>query len=140
MGAPIPAPLRDAIVRAYAEGAGSYDEVAALLGVGRATVNRVLRLKRETGSVAPRPRGGGNLSPIHGRLADLLVAVVTRMPDATVAELTNELISRADISTSRSSVLRALGRLGYSRKKSPSWQRSATRPSTASAVARSARS
>jgi transposase len=140
MGAPIPAPLRDAIVRAYAEGAGSYDEVAELLGVGRATVNRVLRLKRETGSVAPKPRGGGNPSPIHGRLADLLVAIVTKMPDATVAELTDELIARADLSTSRSSVLRALGRLGYSRKKSPSWQRSATRRSTASAAARSARS
>lgn len=140
MGAPISAPLREAIVRTYRDGGGTYDEVAETLGVGRATVSRVLRLKRESGAVVPRPRGGGNLSPIHGRVADLLVSIVRTMPDATVAELADTLMARGDVTTSRSSVLRALYRLGYSRKKSPSWRRSATRPSTAHDVERSARS
>jgi transposase len=140
MGAPIPSQLREAIVRTYQEGDRSYDEVATALGIGRATVNRVLRLKRETGSVAALPRGGGNRSPIHGKLAELLVAIVTKMPDATVAELADALISRSNITTSRSSVLRALVRLGYSRKKSRSWRASATRRKTASGDANSARS
>jgi transposase len=139
MGAPISAELRQAIVRTYEEGGRSYDDVADLLGVGRATVNRVLRLKRETGSVAPKPRGGGNRSPIHGKIAELLVAIVTTMPDATVAELADVLVARAPIRTSRTSILRALDRLGYSRKKSPSWRRSATRPRTSSDAERSAR-
>ena len=139
MGAPIPLQLREAIVRAYEPGDRSYADVAETLGVGRATVNRVLRLKRETGDVEPRPRGGGNRSPIHGKLAELLVAIVSAMPDATVAELADALMARSEITTSRSSVLRALGRLGYSRKKSLSWQRSATRQKTSRVGARSAR-
>jgi transposase len=121
MGAAISSQMREAIVRAY--GAGdrySYDEVASLLGVGRATVNRVLRLKRETGATVPRPRGGGNFSPIHGKIAKLLVSVVRTMPDATVSELTDALMAQADVTTSRSSVMRALHRLGFSRKKSRS--------------------
>lgn len=138
MGAPIAAPLREAIVRTYGEGGGTYDEVAEALGVGRATVSRVLRLKRETGAVDPLPRGGGNLSPIHGKVADLLVAIVRTMPDATVAELADALMVRGEVATSRSSVLRALYRLGYSRKKSPSWRPSETRPSIVRGAASSA--
>lgn len=111
-----------------------------MLGIGRATVNRILRLKRESGDVERRPRGGGVTSPIHGKLAKLLESIVTDMPDATVVELTNALIERGGITTSRSSVQRALGRLGFSRKKSPSWQPSATRLSTGKDAASTARS
>lgn len=119
MANPMDQRVREAIVRSRGEGL-SYEEISALLGVGRATVSRVLRLQRETSSVQPRPKGGGNPSPIRGRIAELLRRIVNEMPDATVAELTEALCVRADMDTSRSSVLRALKRLGYSRKKSPS--------------------
>lgn len=112
-----PEAVRNAIVELRERGHHTYEEIAALLGVGRATVSRVLRLHREFGSVAPRPRGGGNYSPIHGRVAKLLVAIVTRMPDATITELTEALEKKASISTSPSSVQRALQRLGYSKKR-----------------------
>lgn len=125
MPAPTPLQLREAIVRARSESL-SYLQIAELLGIGRATVNRVLRRQRESGGVDPRPRGGGNVSPIHGRIEQILHRIIEEMPDATVAELTLALIDRANIDTSRSGVQRALTRLGYSRKKSPSWQRSAT--------------
>jgi transposase len=130
--------IRQAIVRLHQEEHRSYEEIAELLQVGRATVSRVLRRSRETGGVDRLPRGGGNLSPIHGRIAGLLGAVVSKMPDATVAELTAALVERADITTSRSAVLRALGRLGYSRKESRLWRSSGTAKSTAPDDARSA--
>ena len=130
MTTPVDPRVRNAIVRGYHKDRRTYDELAGSLGVGLATVNRVLRLHRETGGVAPRPRGGGNFSPIEGKLTDLLCRIVADMPDATVAELTAALMKRGSIYTSRSSVQRALARLGYSRKKSHSWQRSATRRST----------
>jgi transposase len=120
MGAAISMQLREAIVRTYGSGRYTYDEIASLLGVGRATVNRVLRLKRETGATLPRARGGGNVSPIHGRIAELLVDIVGTMPDATVTELTDALMDKGRVTTSRSSVVRALQRLGFSRKKSRS--------------------
>src|SRR2546425_1523781 len=112
----IPIRLREAIIRAR-EQRFTYEQIAGTLGVGRATVSRVLRLHRETGGVAPRPAGGGWRSPIHGRIANLLRAIVRELPDATVAELTDALMERGEQRTSRSAVQRALLRLGYSRKK-----------------------
>lgn len=134
---PIPIKMREAVLRARTKGC-TYEEIAGLLGIGRATVNRVLRLHRETMSVEPRPRGGGNVSPIHGEVAELLTALVNEMPDATVAELATALMTRSGASTSRSGVQRALGRLGFSRKKSLSSRSNATRRSTGSAARSSA--
>lgn len=130
MPAPISAEERATIVRAHRDLGLTFDEVAQLTGRGRATVSRVIRLERETGSVTPRPKGGGRFSPIVGKVAELLLAIVTTMPDATVAELVNALESKSGVSTSRSAVTRALKRLGVTRKKRPSSRRSATRPNT----------
>lgn len=137
--AAVPIQVREAIVRAVDERHLSYQATADLLGVGYATVNRVLSRYRRTKSVAPKPRGGGWTSPIQGQIAELLQKIVTAMSDATVEELTAALEKRARIKTSRSAVQRALHRLGYSRKKSPSWQRSATLQNGAAFVESSAR-
>lgn len=135
VGHPTPEQLRAAIVRAFHEQGMSYEEIAELLGVGEATVSRVLRLHRETGSVAPRPRGGGNFSPIRGEVAGELSALVAERSDATVKELATELAQRIGVKTSRSSVLRALHRLGFTRKKSPSSpKRGIARTSSGAAV------
>lgn len=48
-----PIKLREAVLRARAEGR-TYEDIAALLGIGRATVNRLLRLHRETSSLKCR--------------------------------------------------------------------------------------
>jgi transposase len=133
-------PVREAIVRAFHDRKLSYEEIASLLAIGEATVSRVLRRHRETGAVDPLPRGGGNFSPLRGEVLDVLRALVRERPDATLDELTDALIERAVVQTSTSSVSRALQRLDYSRKKSPSLQSSATHRSTASGTARSARS
>jgi transposase len=130
--------IRRAIVRLYEDEDLSYDEIAEVIGVGRATVNRVLRRHRQTGRVEPLPRGGGNKSPIHDRVASLLVAIVTKLPDATVEEITAALSERASITTSRSAVQRALTRLGYSKKRLRSWRPSGTRRSTGVDAASSA--
>ena len=136
MGAPISIAMRNAILRARERGL-SYEETPQL-GVGYATVNRVLRLQRETGSIEPRPHSGGNLSPITGveQVAILLRALVAAMPDATAAEFAEALKRGAAVVTSVSSVQRALHRLGFSRKKRASSRPSATRPSTRSGAPR----
>lgn len=129
---------RNAIVRAWHEEKLTYEQIAQRLCVGEATVSRILLLHRETGAVDPRPRGGGNWSPIQKEIAELLTRIVEEMPDATIAELTEALLKRADVETSRSSVQRAMQRLGFSRKKRPSPRSSATRPSASRTGARSA--
>jgi transposase len=131
--------LREAIVRAWHEKGLSYAAIASLLGVGEATVSRVLRRYRETASVEPHAHGGGNRSPIRGEVAAALERLVAEMPDATIDELTQALTASAPVTTSRSAVMRALQRFGYSRKKRPSPRSSATAPSDALTGARSAR-
>ena len=136
--AAVPVQVREAIVRAVEQQGLTYQATADLLDVGYATVNRVLSRYRKTKSVEPLPKGGGWESPIQGRIADLLTEIVTTMSDATVEELTAALQKQARIKTSRSAVQRALHRLGYSRKKSHSWRRSATHPNGDRSVASSA--
>ena len=115
---PTPPQVRRVIVRLRQEGR-TYDEIAELVGVGSATVNRILRRYRETGSLDPLAPGGGNPSPLR-RIERKFKALVSAMPDATVAEMATALRKAEKLATSRSSVQRALVRLGYSRKKSPS--------------------
>ncbi|MFP2900171.1 helix-turn-helix domain-containing protein [Corallococcus sp. 4LFB] len=67
-GQPNPEKLRRAIVRAFHDEGLAYAQIAHLQGIGEATVSRVLRLYRETGDVVPRPKGGGNFSPIRGKV------------------------------------------------------------------------
>ena len=119
MRPPTPLPVRRVIVRLREEGR-THEEIADLVGVGPATVNRILSRYRKTGSLEPLAPGGGNPSPLRGKVADKLKALVEAMPDATVVEMAAALKKAEKLATSRSSVQRALTRLGYSRKKSPS--------------------
>lgn len=121
--------VRKAIVRAKKRGL-TYGEIAALLDVGEATVSRVLRLGRERKSLRPRPPSGGWFSPIVGPVARCLEAIVKAVPDSTLDEITAALIARTKVSTSRSGVIRALRRMGYTKKNSRSWRRNATRRNT----------
>lgn len=107
--------VRRVIVRLRQEGR-TYEQIAKLVGVGTAIVTRILRRYRETGSLEPSTPGGGNLSPLRGKVEMKLRALVTAMPDATVAEMAVALRKAEKLATSRSSVQRALVRLGYSRK------------------------
>ena len=53
--------LRRRIADAYLNGrTPTYEATAVMFEVGTATVNRILRRKRETGDVAPKPKGGNN--------------------------------------------------------------------------------
>lgn len=125
-----PTQVRETIIRAFHDRGLTYETIADLLGIGRATVSRVLRRHRESGTVEPRPRGGGNVSPIRGKVADQLRALLERKPDLTIAEMAIELQRIAKIHTSAASVHRALTRLGYTRKKSASSRLSGTRRRT----------
>ena len=115
MRTPTSPEIRAVIIRLRDEGR-TYLEIADLVRVGVATVNRVIRLHRETGGLSPSKPGGGNFSPIKGRIEQKLRALVAALPDSTVAELGDALSKAEKLSTSRSSVQRALTRMGYSRK------------------------
>ena len=115
--------LRERAVDAYERRAGSYDEVAALFGVGRATINRWLRLKRETGGIAERPHGGGRQAKIVGNALEKLRAMVLAKNDSTRKELAQGLLEKSKVAVSVATIGRTLRRLGLTRKKSRSMPR-----------------
>src|SRR5690242_17933107 len=107
MGQPKPREVREAIVRAREQNLG-YDEIAELLGVGRATVSRTLRLHRESGDIDPRPKGVGNFSICRGPRAELLRASGEAMPGGSSRELSRACGKEAKVSTSAMSWGRGL--------------------------------
>jgi transposase len=100
----------------------TYELAAARFAIGKATLNRWLRLKRETGSVAVKPRKPVQRSPID---MDWLKAHVEAHPDATLKQRAQahqqERGGRVLVISSFSG---ALKRLGFTHKKRPSTPRS----------------
>src|SRR5262249_58104156 len=79
--------LRDRVVRACDEGWGTRQQVADVFGVSTAWIRRLLQRRRETGSFAAKPRGGGApTQKTHDRPARLLVLGVAQ-PHAPLAQL-----------------------------------------------------
>lgn len=117
--------LRERAVGAYERGEGTYDEIAERFDVGVASLNRWLRLKRETGSVEHRPLGGGHPTVFDEEGLPKLVALVDEKPDRTLDELCEVWKERHGDTVSTSAVGRALERAGLTRKKSRSgrWRR-----------------
>lgn len=54
----LPLRLKEKAVQSYLSGHGSYEQVAEMFGIGRATLSRALRQYREQGEVSNKPKGG----------------------------------------------------------------------------------
>ena len=121
MAAPYSIDLRERVFKAW-EACGDADDVAATFGVSRAWVHRLAQRQRETGSIAPRKQTKFRSRVLAG-LEDRLKLLVTARPDATLAELREELPTRAALSTLWSE----LDRLGLTVKKNRTRQRTASR-------------
>jgi transposase len=110
--------LRSRIIAAWQSTTySSWEEIAETYGVGRATVNRLIRRFRATGSVAPAPHAGG-LEPLipEEKLLEVF-ELVQEQPDRTVEELAALYSEQSGVTVSRATMGRALERLGLSRKK-----------------------
>jgi transposase len=113
---PYPVALRERAVRAYETSTETYLEVAARFSIGLNTLVRWVQQTRETGSAAPKDKGGGWQSPVN---LPLLHTLVRERPDLTTDELTRAYNNQAapEARVHRSSILRALQRSGYVFKK-----------------------
>lgn len=91
-------------------------EVAAKFDVSPAWVRRLKQNRRETGSIAPRPRSGGRPAIIVGKRRERLKQLLAEHPDATV----DELHRRLRLKCCRSTVHNTVVAMGLSYKKSHS--------------------
>jgi transposase len=115
--------LRRRIVRAYAQGQGSVRELAKLFAVAPNTVQSYRNLLRDTGSLAPRPHGGGVKPRLDRQGLEEVRRLTQEMPDATLAELAKELAQRCNVGVSIATMSRTLQRARRGAKKSASRDR-----------------
>ena len=106
--------LRERVVAACDEGVDTGAEIAARFSVSESWIRRLLQRRRETGSIAPKPRGGGRPPAFSDAAAERLRGAVAADPDATLEELA----VASGVACGTSAVDRALRRLGITRKKS----------------------
>src|SRR5262245_52107734 len=110
--------FRRKVVQAYEAGRGSQRVLARLFGVSLSFVQELLQRYRQTGSVAPKPHGGGKPSKVAPHGAEI-VRLHTEQPDASLAERCEQLAKRTRVRVSRMTMSRALDRLELTRKKRP---------------------
>ena len=105
--------LRERVVAACDARDGTREQIAARFSVSVSWVRKLIRRRRETGSIAPRPRGGGQPPAFDAEAGRRLREAVRADDDATLEELARA----AGVACCASAVHRALQRLGITRKK-----------------------
>lgn len=118
--------LRERVVRAADLGEETREEIAERFGVSTAWIRRILQRRRETGTIAAHPHGGGMPAKYAGAALERLKRELAAQPDATLEELRD----RTRVNASIMAVFRALERLGGRRKKSHSAPPSRTGPTS----------
>jgi transposase len=116
MGRPHPVELRERVVAFVEEGNG-HREAGRHFRVSPKFVNDMVRLKRGTGGLAPKPQGNPGRGKLVG-VADWVRRRIAGKGDITLDELVVELSEHHGLTVHRSSVGRLLHRLGLSHKKS----------------------
>ncbi len=108
--------LRKRVVAACDRHDGKREDIGKRFGVSTAWIRRLLQRRRETGSIAPFPQNPGRKPSLDDRKMERLRRIVGRLPDATLRELKE----RLGVRLSDGAMIRALGRLRLTLKKSRS--------------------
>jgi transposase len=105
--------LRQRVAAAVDHGEGSLRQIAHRFRVSLSFVARLLRRRRQTGSLEPQPHGGGHPPALDHEGLERLRDLVRQQPDATL----DELRQRVGTPGSRMALWRALEKLKLTRKK-----------------------
>ena len=110
---PLSNDLRERILAAVDNCEGSRRQIAARFCVNVSTITRLLQLRHQTGSLDPRPHGGGKPPTLDHDGLERLRTVVRERPGATLAQMREHL----NLSGSLMIVWRGLRKLDITRKK-----------------------
>ena len=109
--------LRERVVSAYQNGAGSIREVSEQFQVSGSFLKKMLARQRATGDLAPRGHGGGKRKTLSATQRKWLLKTVLAMPDITLSELQTRLLNKKRTRASVPTLSRELRRLNLRRKK-----------------------
>jgi transposase len=105
--------LRQRVIDTVERGDGSLRQIARRFLVSVSFVTRLLRHYRSTGSLDPKPHGGGRPPALGPAQLKQLRALIRKKPDATLEELRQQL----GVACSTMAIVRALKKLKITRKK-----------------------
>jgi transposase len=105
--------LRKRIIATVERGEGSLRQIAKRFLVSLSFVTRLLHHYRTTGSLKPKPHGGGRQPALGPAQLKRLRALIRAQPDATLEELRQ----RLGVDCSTMAISRALRKLKITRKK-----------------------
>jgi transposase len=128
--------LRQKILRAYDQQVGSQRAIAALFGVSPSFIEKLLRRRRTTGEISPRPHAGGRKARCDAAALVYVHDLLQAQSDATLEELCARLHARRGLRVSVPTMSRIVTSLRLPRKKSRSTPASGT-PRASSRRARS---
>ncbi len=117
--------LRERVVAACDARDATQEQIAARFAVSVSWVRKLPRQRRATGSIEPKPHGGGRTPAFDPEATARLRQAVRDHADATLEQLGRA----AGVACGVPAVYRALARLGITRKKSRGGPQSRTGPS-----------
>jgi transposase len=105
--------LRQRVAAAVDHQEGSQRQIARRFRVSPSFITRLLKLRRQSRSLKPRPHGGGHPPALDHAGQKRLRQLVRKQPDATLQELAG----RVGVRCSRMAIFRTLRKLKIARKK-----------------------
>ena len=117
MPAPLSIDLRQRVLAAYQDKEGSMRHLSERFKVSLSFVRDLTRQYRQTGTVAPKPHGGGAIAKLGVAQLPIVRALVDDQPDALLEELCERFAEKTGVMVSISTMHRAVHRLKLSVKK-----------------------
>ena len=105
--------LRERVLATVDEGEETQEQIARRFQVSARWIRKLIARRTATGSIAPKPNGGGRKLLIQGEGAEALRAAIADRPDATLQELREATGFHGCLMT----IWRAVLRLEITRKK-----------------------
>lgn len=105
--------LRQRVIAAVDAREGSQPQIAERFHVSVSFITRLLKRRRQTGSLAPKPHGGGHPPALDRAAQQRLRQLIRKQPDATLLEL----VAQLGVPCGRMAIFRTLRKLKITRKK-----------------------
>jgi transposase len=109
--------LRQRIVEAYEQKEGSMRCIGKRFKVGKNTVLRLTKQKKETGDITPKAKGGSKPKQTTVEKQILISKILSEQNDATLCELCDLMATETGEPISISSMHRLILKIGWTRKK-----------------------
>ena len=117
MAKPYDPDLREKLLAAWDRRELMQEDLARQFDVSVSMLRALIRLRDQTGSIAPKAHAGGPEPKLDSEHLRMLEEEIAHTPDATHAELAERLAERGAPKVSRQTIGRLVAKLGLTRKK-----------------------